>query len=513
MDPLILLIIAAIGVLILAGGITIFFLFRGRQSDPAPDDNNRTTAALNDAPDRADDDVAFNLNQDISTPDTPSDPVPSSLSQVHSTPKPSMSSSFSMPEINPDEVGKIRIMIIDDNEETIQHVTRLLYFEDDIAVVGQANRGQLGIDMAKEKMPHVILMDINMPDMDGIETTRRLSDQVPYCQVIMISVQSDQEYMKRAMLAGARDYQPKPFSSDELIASVRRVYQMAQSTYQQFEVGQAAQQQVQASPEPDFSRLTAENGRIVAVYSPKGGVGTSTIAANLAAALQQKQGSVVLVDADYQFGDIMVHLNTPANRNITDLVRSEAFELELLPEVLTPHETGLNLLLAPAQPEAAETVTPAMTTALLEELRQKFETVIVDTSSLLSNHTLAILESANYVLLVIEPELPSLKNAKLFLEVVQALNLSASRIDLLINQSDKAGGINVKQVDQALKFSDSYQVPLDAAVLPSVNGGQVIVKHQAKTPFAKAITVVAESMIEKFSRETKQPEDLVAEIV
>ena len=176
-------------------------------------------------------------------------------------------------------------------------------------------------------------------------------------------------------------------------------------------------------------------------------------------------------------------------------------------------DSGLHLLLSPPKPEASEIITPDMTASVIEALRERFETVIVDTNSLLSNQTLAILESANYVLMVIEPELPSLKNARLFLDVIQALNLSSSQIDLLINQADKEGAIQVKQIDQALKLSESYQVPVDTSVLPSINGGKVMIKHQAKSPFSKAISALSQSMIEKFSHEAKHQEDLVAETV
>jgi pilus assembly protein CpaE len=84
-------------------------------------------------------------------------------------------------------------------------------------VVGQAYNGISGLDLAHEYEPHIVLMDINMPDMDGITATREMSIQVPYCQVIIISVQFEQDYMRSAMLAGARDYQTKPFSADELV--------------------------------------------------------------------------------------------------------------------------------------------------------------------------------------------------------------------------------------------------------------------------------------------------------
>ncbi len=119
---------------------------------------------------------------------------------------------------------QIRVLIVDDIPETRDHLTKLLGFETDIEVVGAAASGREAIEMAKELTPDVVLMDINMPDMDGIAATERLSAEVPTAAVVMMSVQGEADYLRRSMLAGAREFLVKPFSSDELTASIRQVY-------------------------------------------------------------------------------------------------------------------------------------------------------------------------------------------------------------------------------------------------------------------------------------------------
>jgi pilus assembly protein CpaE len=119
---------------------------------------------------------------------------------------------------------QIRVLIVDDIPETRDHLTKLLGFETDIEVVGAAASGREAIEMAKEMTPDVVLMDINMPDMDGISATERLSAEVPTAAVVMMSVQGEADYLRRSMLAGAREFLVKPFSSDELTASIRQVY-------------------------------------------------------------------------------------------------------------------------------------------------------------------------------------------------------------------------------------------------------------------------------------------------
>jgi pilus assembly protein CpaE len=106
--------------------------------------------------------------------------------------------------------SSIRVLIVDDFAETRENIRKLLQFESDIAVVGAARSGEEAIEMAKETKPDVILMDINMSDMDGITATEAILREVPFTQIVILSVQSEPDYMRRAMLAGARDFMVKP---------------------------------------------------------------------------------------------------------------------------------------------------------------------------------------------------------------------------------------------------------------------------------------------------------------
>lgn len=125
------------------------------------------------------------------------------------------------------ENKKIRVLIVDDIQETRDNLKKLLYFEDDIEIIGAASNGREGVDQANELKPDIVLMDINMPGMDGIQASELISQQDPNIQVVMMSVQGEADYLRRSMLAGAREFLIKPFSSEELANSLRRVYQLA----------------------------------------------------------------------------------------------------------------------------------------------------------------------------------------------------------------------------------------------------------------------------------------------
>ena len=200
---------------------------------------------------------------------------------------------------------KYRVLVVDDVSETRENVRKLLQFESDIEVVGTARTGKEAVQLSEELKPDVILMDINMPDMDGISATELIRQRSPLAQIIILSVQGDPNYMRRAMLAGARDFLTKPPMADELISAVRRAGDMAR-----IERAKAVQITVSAAlPVQPTPGANAVDGRIIMVYSPKGGTGVTTVAINLAITLNNEETRVVVVDGNLQFGDVSIFLN------------------------------------------------------------------------------------------------------------------------------------------------------------------------------------------------------------
>ena len=232
---------------------------------------------------------------------------------------------------------KIRILIVDDIADTRENLAKLIGFEPDMEVAATAGGGQEAVNMAKQHRPHVILMDINMPDMDGITATEIISNTVPESPIIMMSVQGEQDYLRRSMLAGAREFLVKPFSADELINSIRHVHELEKVRRARY----APVAPVAAPGAPAAAAASGrEMGRIITFFSPKGGVGRTTIATNLAVALHQLTSKpVVLVDGSLPFGDIAVILNmSPKAKTIADLIGSfETADSAVVESILVQH--------------------------------------------------------------------------------------------------------------------------------------------------------------------------------
>ncbi len=384
----------------------------------------------------------------------------------------------------------IRVLIVDDIPETRENVRKLLYFERDIEVVGAAANGTEGIELARKLRPDIVLMDINMPDIDGISATQTISESVPEVQIIMMSVQGETDYLRRSMLAGAREFLVKPFSADELIASIRRVYELRPKM--------APVQPEVPQPQPTAGRpgygpgVTAREGQIITVYGPKGGSGCSTIAVNLAIALEDSENKVSLVDGDLQFGDIAVLLNLPPTRTIADLVPYvDNLDVDLLSDMMLTHPSGMKILLAPPRPDTAETVTAEHVREILQHLKPLYDYTVVDTSSFLDDVVLTILELSDQILLVMTPDIPTIKNAKLLLELLEALD-HIDRTKLVINKVGRKDGITDKDITSHIKHTVWASIPRDnGTVVAASNQGIPLVSGRQKSPVAKSIVHLA----------------------
>ena len=389
---------------------------------------------------------------------------------------------------------KIRVMIVDDVSETRENVRKLLQFESDVEVVGVARTGKEAIQASQDLQPDVVLMDINMPDMDGISATEAIRAKQPAVQVVILSVQGDQNYMRRAMLAGARDFLTKPPMGDELISAIRRAGAMAQS-----EKSKSAQIAIApiSGNVGTIAGYGVPKGKIVTIYSPKGGTGCTTLAVNLALTLNNEDTRVALVDGNLQFGDVAVFINEQGKNTIIDLApRAEELDPEIVEEVMLKHATsGLHVLAAPSRPEYAERVSSGQFTKVLEYLRQMYSYVIVDTASLLTDATLAAIDVSDLIVLVTTQDIPAIKNCRLFLDLLQTLGIERERILFVMNRYDKRINITPDRVTENLKQEIVSVIPFDEqTATKAVNRGIPFVLDSKNQPAARGVFSLAESV-------------------
>lgn len=367
---------------------------------------------------------------------------------------------------------KIRVIIVDDIAETRENIRKLLQFESDIEVVGVARTGREGIDLAEEISPDVVLMDINMPDMDGITATETIRKEVPFAQIVILSVQGDPNYMRRAMLAGARDFLTKPPMVDELISAIRRAGKMSHDERQK----SSAQYQTQTptSGAPGARGSASPMGEVVIVYSPKGGVGCTTIATNLAVTLHNDETPVVIVDGNLQFGNVAVMLNERSRNSIMDLApRADELDPDVVENVLVTHsDSGVRILAAPSKPEFAENITGDQFGKVIKYLQQLYSYVVVDTSSSLTDAVLSAIDASSIVILVVTQDIPAINNCRLFLDLADVIGIDRKSVIFIMNRYDKRIAITPEKVGENLHQEVATVLPNDErAVVPSINRG------------------------------------------
>ncbi len=388
---------------------------------------------------------------------------------------------------------KIRVLIVDDVSETRENVKKLLQFESDVDVVGIARTGKEAIQVSQELNPDVVLMDINMPDMDGIAATEAIRAKQPAVQVIILSVQSDQNYMRKAMLVGARDFLTKPPMGDELISAIRRAGEMARTEKTKSVQAVAAT----VGSLGGVSGFGGPKGKIVTVYSPKGGAGCTTLAVNLALTLNNDDTRVALVDGNFQFGDVAVFINEQGKNTVLDLApRADELDSEIVEEVMVKHAaSGLHILAAPSRPEQAEKVSSAQFSKVLEYLSQMYAYVIIDTASFLTDVTLAAIDISDLIVLVTTQDIPSIKNCRLFLDLLQTLGVERNRILFVMNRYDKRINITPERVAENLKQEVALSIPLDEpTATKAVNRGVPFVLDNKSQPVSRGVYMLAESV-------------------
>ena len=361
-----------------------------------------------------------------------------------------------------------RVLLVEDLPQVAQHLQQMIAREQEIELAGVQSSAEAAIAQATTEKPDVVMIDALLQDkkVDGFEVARRIRAASPGTRVVMVTVPQ-------------RPVEPKPeLAIDAVFVLPGGANELAAA----LNIGKAAK---------------AHAGTIVAVYSPKGGTGKTTLALNLACVLRRQGKAVALLDGVMQFGAVRHVMQVPpTTRSFVDLPAAGAMKTSIS-EALWEGPGGIHVLLAPARPEEADLVQAPDIAAAMNLLAETHDYVIVDTPSRLSEDTLAILDASTLILIVVTYMNATVANSRSAIDTFEALGYKGQKpILLVVNQSDTMAGMSKSGLEHALNLPVVAEIPTDWKVVSeSLNKQQPFVLSAPTAPVSKAIENLANALV------------------
>lgn len=330
-----------------------------------------------------------------------------------------------------------------------------------------------------QEQPQVLILGPGVPADDAIRLATILNVQLPDLSVIMVS-EPDPAFLLQAMRAGIRDVLSPTAEPAQIRILLERACQSFASRNRNNEPNQA----------------DTNKGLVIGVFSPKGGVGKTTIATNIAIGLGKiAPMSVVIVDLDLQFGDVASGLYLDPEHTVTDAVSNSASQDTLvLKAFLTVHPGSIYALCAPKNPVEADDITPEQITRLLEQLANEFQYVVVDTAPGLPEIGLAAMERCTDVVWVSAMDIPSVRGLRSGLDILRQLNILPESRHVVLNMTDAKLGLTVQDVESTIGAPVDISIPRSRAVAFSTNLGIPVLQEARKDPAVKGLKQLVERL-------------------
>ncbi|MEX1005903.1 MAG: AAA family ATPase [Acidimicrobiia bacterium] len=370
------------------------------------------------------------------------------------------------------------LLVIDEDDDFIDEAKRL--FDGGLPTARTINDALSAIEGGNLRM---VILGPSYADDSALDAVRNLRAADPTLISLVVAESVTANLLRSAMQRGVSDVIEAPLTEEKIAQAISQF----SSDVLRMQSSRPASPTVATADGPP-------TGEIVTVMSAKGGSGKTVTATNLAVLLaQQPDSKVCLVDADLQFGDVCLVLQLEPKFTVVNAAAElHRLDEQLLNSILTPHHTGLKVLAAPLEPAFADDITTAGLLQILELLKTMFDYVVVDTASLLDELLLSLLEKSDQVLMVVDMDLPSVKNAKLALETLRLLKFPTNKVRLVLNRSNARARLDDREIEGALKSQIQARIPSDGDVAASVNEGRPVVESAPKSKVAKGFGEVFE---------------------
>jgi pilus assembly protein CpaE len=320
----------------------------------------------------------------------------------------------------------------------------------------------------------------SLSDRDALALAGALQQGAPDVSVLLIRRQESGELIRQALRVGVKDVLSSASDENVVRGAAARAIEIARTLRGRLGGG--------APTDPGGGR---DPGRVVTVFSSKGGCGKTFLSTNLAVALSRSGAEVALVDLDLHFGDVAIMLHLFPSHTIYDAAQSPALDALTLKSFLTHHDAGIWTLVAPTEPTVADTINPGAIANILKLLRSAFDYVVIDTPPAFSEPVLGAFDESDWLVMLATLDVPSIKNLKLTLQTMELLHFPKNRIRVVVNRADSKVGLRLPDVEKLLSASVNATIPSSRSVPLSVNKGSPIMLEEPKGPVAESIRRIA----------------------
>ena len=370
----------------------------------------------------------------------------------------------------------IHVLLVDESQGSRAGLRAMLAGAD-VTVVGETVPGPEAFTLAKELQPHVILLNVEEPLVRALRTIEALVTNFPDAPVIAVSSLSGREQMRKAMLAGARDFLTKPLNRVELHNALESLVRQEEK--------RRLFRQARVTTSPD-------HGSIIAIFGPKGGIGKSTLAVNLSIAIAKARQRVALLDMDIQAGADAIMLDVAPKKHFLELLSAEnSLDPEVLKSYMTPHASGINLFAAPRHlVSKKEDIGPTEFTKLLEALAATYEYVVVDTPANVNEQVQVLLRSSTYILVLTSLEVPAISVVKKYLDTMKNWEFARDKIKVVMNVANSSNSVKKADIEEVLGLPVFWSIPYDPKVGEANQQGRPLVDWLPSSKAAQAITAL-----------------------
>ncbi len=376
----------------------------------------------------------------------------------------------------------IKLALVDPDPKFTEEMERLLEERSDMAISAVALDLNRALVIAREQKPPVMIFGPGVGTEASVSFVRKLTAEFPIGCVVL-SFAATNALKMTANKANVVEVIQIPADPEKLISAIQMAAGYAQQLAKKEEVVEEE-----------------HKCAVVTVFSTKGGVGKTFLATNIATSISRMiEGRVVLVDLDLQFGDVGIMMGLNPDITILEFVDNTVdLSVKRIDELLVTHKSGLKVLLAPRDPESADSITGASVTSVISALKEYADFMIVDTPASFNDNILAVLDESDEICIVLTMDLPSVKNIKLCLRTLGELKYSREKQKIIINRVETNVGLKVSEIEKALGMSALAQIPSDKAVSLSINKGVPLVVDAPKLAISKEINELAFYYISKY---------------